>query len=355
MKKFTSVIMALALSATAMFTLTACNNANDITASKVTTGVQYEVKKDKDGKDYAIAKKYTLSEEDTKKVKSGNYQDIMADLVINTYDPDGDGETPAMPVKEIADGAFTNQLVLKKVVIGPNVEKVGMAAFSGCSNVAEMAVEFVGASANAVNAKKTFAYLFGTTSYTGANACKVLHTEGATETTYYIPSALKKVEVKGNVIPDYAFYGTTVTEVVMSGSPEFIGECAFATMPNLTSITVPASVKAIGKKAFTSCVGLYKVDFSKATALTTIYQDAFAGCSMLGYGKYAVDLPSSLEKMYSGVFNGCTSLKDIDLTNTKITEIPTACFYGCTSLKTIKFATGVTVGNDAIPADTTIN
>ena len=346
MKRLISAVLILTL-AFACLALTACNNKNKEEASELTTGFVYEVKKDADGKKYAVATKYTLSTEDSEKVSKGDYGDLMVDVVINEYEVDGE----KIPVKEISAGAFTNQLVLRKVTIGENVEKVGLGAFAGCANLKELVLNFVGETKDAVNEKRTLGYLFGTSSFTGGQSAPMVFANGGASTAYYLPTTLKKVTVTGDTLSDYAFNNTSIETVELTGAIEYIGEGAFMGMTKLTQIKMPSTVKEIGKYAFQNATALYKVDFSAATALTTIYQEAFAGCSMLGYGSNTVTLPQSLSKLYDGAFKNCTSLTSIDLTGTQITRIPTACFYGCDKLTEVKYNAGVEVGNDAIPGN----
>ena len=345
MKKLLKLSLIFVLSICCMFTLFGCGNTNENNSSEATTGLVCDVKTDEEGKDYAIVEKFTLSEADALKVASGDYADLMQELTLNEYTENG----VTYPIKEIEAGAFTNQLVLKKVIIGANVEKIGNACFAGCANLEELVVNFVGEEADSLNSAKTICHLFGTSSFTNSIAVSNTFTAGATASTYYLPEKLSKIEVTGNVIPAYAFNGVLVKEIVLSGNVEYIGEGAFSGMTNLNKFTFPASVKEIGKQAFSNCYSLYSLDFSKATSLTTIWQEAFSGCSMLGFGSNVVSLPSSVNKIYSGAFRGCTNLKSIDLTNTQITEIPTACFFGCEKLVEVKYNTGVIVGNDASP------
>ena len=62
----------------------------------------------------------------------------------------------------------------------------------------------------------------------------------------------------------------------------------------------------------------------------------------------SVTLPSSITDVGYYSFNGCTSLEEIDLSQTKLTSIPNGLFKGCTSLKTVKLPDTITsIGNEA--------
>lgn len=343
MKRIITLLMALCLSVSCIFALSACKK-NKETATEVKTEVVYEIKKDDDKKEYAVVKKYSISEADAKKIASGDYE--LQTLTINEYD---DGEK-TLPVKEIESGAFSNQVIFNKIVIGSNVEKIGLGCFAGCVNLEELTLPFVGESVDAVNSAKTLGCLFGSTEIDGASAATVYHNSSAS-TTYYIPDSLKKVTVTGDVLSEYAFNGTAVKEVILSGAIDKIGEGAFANMTAIGKITVPATVKTIGKRAFSKSAQLYKVDFAEGSKLETIYSEAFLDCAKLGFGSNDVKIPSSVKKIYYATFKNCKSLTKIDLSATGITELPGACFNGCEKLKNseIKLPSSITLAPDSMP------
>ena len=62
----------------------------------------------------------------------------------------------------------------------------------------------------------------------------------------------------------------------------------------------------------------------------------------------SVTLPSSITDVGYYSFSGCTSLAEVDLSQTKLTSIPNGLFKGCTSLKTIKLPSTITsIGDEA--------
>ena len=58
------------------------------------------------------------------------------------------------------------------------------------------------------------------------------------------------------IIGKMAFTGTPITNVIIGESVEFIGDSAFEECKNLTKISIPNSVETIGKMGFSGCNSL---------------------------------------------------------------------------------------------------
>lgn len=259
---------------------------------------------------------------------------------------------------EISSDAFANQLIIGSVEVGSAVTKIGSSAFSGCANVTEMTLPFVGGERVGVNAAKVFGYVFGTSEATGCTSVTMNYNATGTG-TYYIPSGLSKVTVNGvkdadgnaYALPRYAFNAvTSLKTVVLNGEVGSIGESAFSGCTGLIEFEVPAGVTEIGKKAFYGCTSLLNVDFANATALKNIYQEAFSGCTALGsslVGDKIVDFPASLSHVYEKAFSGCTALTSVNFKASAGLTLDAYSFYGCTALKTASLNASAKVGDYA--------
>jgi len=84
-----------------------------------------------------------------------------------------------------------------------------------------------------------------------------------------------------------------------------IGDFAFASCTNVTSITMPNSVTMVGQSAFDRCNYLASVRLSDA--LSSIQDGAFASCG----GLTNVMIPSGVTNIGSGAFYACTSLTGV--------------------------------------------
>ena len=151
-------------------------------------------------------------------------------------------------VTSIGYSAFSGCSGLTSVTIGEGVTSIGSSAFSGCSGLKSITIPFVGAEAGKTSSdtyQYPFGYIFGTTSYTGGTGVKQYYYSSSTwittNRTYYIPSSLREVTVKGGNILYGAFYNCSgLTSVTIGDSVTSIGYSAFSGCSGLTSVTITA-------------------------------------------------------------------------------------------------------------------
>ena len=170
----------------------------------------------------------------------------------------------------------------------------------------------------------------------------------------------------GDTILKYT--GTSGT-VVIPQRARVIGEGAFSDNTAVTRITFEKqeNVKEIGEKAFYGCSGLK--DFDIPSGVSTIGAFSFCGCSSIteitlpdnvlfnsqriGNGRGHFEGCSSLKKVknvtggievkgtnYHPVFNGCTSLTEIEF-GKDATKVPYELFSGCVALKAVKIPASI--------------
>lgn len=130
----------------------------------------------------------------------------------------------------------------------------------------------------------------------------------------------------------------TVPGVIQDGNSEEITILNSASNPGY-----PSSTDGIANGAFRDCTSLKSIVLPEG--LDSIGGEAFKGCTNL----ITITLPSSLVRIGQGeygeygeygVFEGCTSLKSINLSD-GISSITRASFKGCTSLTQITLPLGV--------------
>ncbi len=172
-----------------------------------------------------------------------------------------------IPVGIVSIGrmAFESCFALTTISIPATVKTIGANAFGYCQELAEIKVEAANTAYTSVDgvlfdkAKKTL----------------ITYPRGRKTTTYVIPSGVTNIE-------SYAFEYTQ----------------------NLTSITIPTSVKKIGLAAFASSV-LTSVVIPDG--VDTIESWTFGWCEELA----SVALPASVKTFRYGAFSGCKNLKNL--------------------------------------------
>ena len=122
-----------------------------------------------------------------------------------------------------------------------------------------------------------------------------------------------------------------------------IAEEAFKGNSEITSLTIPASVKSIGVYAFANMPNLKTVAFENASMITEIGYSAFSNCPQLSKfnstteGKLVV--PENIIRLKGDVFEG-SAFTDIDF-GIKITKIGNNAFAYCRKLQALNIPNNV--------------
>jgi len=235
-------------------------------------------------------------------------------------------------VTKIGKQAFYKCTKLTEITFGGMLQEIGESAFEDC---------YVGTYSTPTGGIKKITFAKGTTSgielkigarafYRCYNLSEVVYSEGSNvteigELAFYYCSSIKEIYIPATVktIGANAFskmYAEKIT-FAENSSLETIGEGAFAniyitssgityyasTYYTCTTITLPASLKKIGEKAFYGLTTLTSVYFEESTTELEICDNAFYGCK----GLTTFNVPSNVVKIGDGVFGGCTKLTEI--------------------------------------------
>ena len=124
------------------------------------------------------------------------------------------------------------------------------------------------------------------------------------------------------VIPESVFHDGK-TYIVTS-----IGERAFESCTNMTSISIPETVNTIGDGAFGKCSGLTSITIPQS--VTSIGKSAFKGCT----GLTSITIPDGVTTIKEYTFDFCDGLTSVAL-GCGVTSIERSSFGSCYNLTSL--------------------
>jgi len=158
---------------------------------------------------------------------------------------------------------------------------------------------------------------------------------GVTDTA--ITEAVIPTTVEGYPVTELreTFYNCrSLTSVTLPNSLKTVGKLAFCYCYKLTSIIIPDSVISVGDRAFANSS---LTSITIPNGVTNIGESAFVNCTSLA----SVSIPDSVTSIGFGVFWYCSSLTSITIPNS-ITSISDYAFACCTNLTSIEIPNSVT-------------
>ena len=193
---------------------------------------------------------------------------------------------------------------IKSIVINEGATTIGDYAFDGCDNL---------------------------TSISFPNSMRTIG-DYAFHECYRLKSVILNEGMTG--IGSYAFgYCVELTSITFPESLETINSCAFIRCDALSEITLPGNVAQMGWYAFGECG--YLTEVTLPAVITTIPDYGFTSCNLeeliipegtvsIGSSAFSwnaglsiVHIPSTLENISAGAFNGCSSLTDVYYSGTQ--------------------------------------
>ncbi|MBR5180354.1 MAG: leucine-rich repeat domain-containing protein [Lachnospiraceae bacterium] len=217
-----------------------------------------------------------------------------------------------------------------KVLIPNFVKRVSSWCFAGNINIHELEIpsERIGienlAFRNCLNLKKIVdwnknVFVLGSVSDLNSNKYPELIQRIFTEciNCFKLDGDCNLIESTGNI-----------TDLTFPEGIKAIGDEVYKDCHLLETIALSGDTERIGKSAFENSKWLKKI--SGAGAVSYIGQQAFSGCQSLEY----IDLSDSLKEMGKRCFEHCGNLKEIYISN-RLERIPERAFFRCKSLKRV--------------------
>lgn len=151
----------------------------------------------------------------------------------------------------------------------------------------------------------------------------------------------EKLQINCPIIPECAFNGATLKEVILGENVKEIGASAFANCDKLSKLSLPKSLIKIGDYAF-ECSNIQIVDMSQCNSLEIIGEWAFSGCSSAEF--VFPEEFKSLKCIWYYAFKECKKITSFPFSKA-LKMIRDDAFYGCSNLQILDFSKCIELRN----------
>ncbi len=169
----------------------------------------------------------------------------------------------------------------------------------------------------------------------------------------YLTGVTFPENAKITAIGDYAFYGCSeITGITLPKTVSALGNYAFYGCSSLQTVTFNENeISVLSASVFEKCSSLKTIDVP--ASVSSLQSGAFKGCSSLEsvtFNKYIREVGTVIEEylletIYSSAFEGCRSLKIMEIPET-VKNIQRYAFAGCTNLQTVYLPEAATFGDE---------
>ena len=247
-------------------------------------------------------------------------------------------------VQIIREHVFDYCTSLGKVVIPSTVYAIGEDIFYGCNDVKVYGTPNTYAEVYAMAYQKEFndkVASYG--SYAGfeygSNTVSIITKFNGTNNHVEIPSNISGTPVLA--IGDAFTLCRDITTVTMPESIKYIGDYAFMICSSLNNVVIPQNVESIGSAAFEMCKSLTEISIPDTVKYIGDY--AFMVCESLKN----IELPKNITTISEGMFWKCSNLEQIIIPQ-NVTKIEERAFETCTKLTSVYVPETVTsIAEDA--------
>lgn len=237
-------------------------------------------------------------------------------------------ENVTVPAETVSKKAFYFCDALKSVTLTNDVKTIGEEAFRHCTSLESIEIP-------------SSVTELGTCAFKNCFALKTAVIKGGTvkgslvtEATFYNCNALETLVISDNATLDASFkaaYSKSTLKTVEIGKGE-IGDSAFKSCPNLTTVELGNGVTSVGDNAFSKCTALISINIGDH--VTSIGTSAFNGCTALK----AANIGSGA--IGASAFQDCSSFASVTLGD-GVTSIGANAFLRCKALTSMNIGSSV--------------
>lgn len=237
-------------------------------------------------------------------------------------------ENVTVPAETVSKKAFYFCDALKSVTLTNDVKTIGEEAFRHCTSLESIEIP-------------SSVTELGTCAFKNCFALKTAVIKGGTvkgslvtEATFYNCNALETLVISDNATLDASFkaaYSKSTLKTVEIGKGE-IGDSAFKSCPNLTTVELGNGVTSVGDNAFSKCTALTSINIGDH--VTSIGTSAFNGCTALK----AANIGSGA--IGASAFQDCSSFASVTLGD-GVTSIGANAFLRCKALTSMNIGSSV--------------
>ena len=243
-------------------------------------------------------------------------------------------------VKIIDEDAFHGCTSLTNVSISNSVTSIHNDAFYGCTSLTSVSipnsVAIIGDLAFAGCSKLKSIYIPGNSmiSSSAFNGTEYAKTPGNwSDGVLYVGNHLIKAQATTITTVDtsgkyFNIPGVSGSYIVRNGTID-IASSAFKNCKNLTSVTIPESVRLINLEAFEGCESLISIKIPNQVKEIEDYM--FRNCKSLT----SIEMPEDIRGIGNGVFEGCSALTSFVIPDS-VTKLGYKAFENCTGLRSVK-------------------
>ena len=220
-------------------------------------------------------------------------------------------------VTAIHDHTFSNsKTAVKTITIPETVTDLGISPLMGHT------VQTINVAAN----NPVYTSVSGIL-YTKDKKTIVRYPSGRTDTSFSIPANV-------TAIGTGAFLSSNLTAVSMPDTLTSIGDSAFNSCKDLSSLTLSSSLTEIDSYAFEYCEKLNRITIPNG--VTKIGRNAFSNCSALKN----ITVPGGVKRIKNSTFFECRSLEEVTLQQ-GIKDLDEYAFWYCSKLQRVRIFTGL--------------